>query len=344
MVIDVRLLIVEDDQTQVALWTETIELRNADPQTHGVRLIATFADSAASAQAMLFTHRFDAAVVDLRLRREHEAGGHNADGNNGVRMLAESELTTVAVLTGQPKEYTEGDAFPHIRVFTRGGDLSEVLAWITEQSEFIGTMSRVRHLLGNKMANLFHASLWPRWRLWAAEKSELEVGLARHMAAHLHHSLLPQEAELSHPEEAYFVPPMSRRIETGDLIELEGKVHMIITPRCDLATAKARSIQLAECEDAGALWEEALKKGRGRIADLKQHDKKARQHFIPRMTRSDGAVLGPWMVAFDRIQTLPLDQLANLETRRFASLTPHFLPALVERLGSYFSRIGAPDL
>ena len=41
---------------------------------------------------MIQTHRFDAAVVDLRLKLEGAGQGHNDDGNDVVRTLAAGEM------------------------------------------------------------------------------------------------------------------------------------------------------------------------------------------------------------------------------------------------------------
>jgi hypothetical protein len=41
---------------------------------------------------------------------------------------------------------------------------------------------------------------------------------------------------------------------------------------------------------------------------------------------------------------MPTDSVEELTNKRIASLTPQFVPSLVERFGAYFSRIGTPDL
>jgi hypothetical protein len=60
----------------------------------------------------------------------------------------------------------------------------------------------------------------------------------------------------------------------------------------------------------------------------------------------DGNCLGPFFVEFSHIRAVDIGNqalIADLINNRVASLTPEFLPSLVERLGSYFSRIGTPN-
>lgn len=50
------------------------------------------------------------------------------------------------------------------------------------------------------------------------------------------------------------------------------------------------------------------------------------------------------MVQFHNLKAITAEQAFNeLTGLRFASLSPLFIPSLVERFGAYFSRIGTPD-
>jgi hypothetical protein len=54
-------------------------------------------------------------------------------------------------------------------------------------------------------------------------------------AAHVHDALLDAAKGEAHPEEAYFVPPLKERLDTGDLVKLGEDTWAVVTPRCDLA-------------------------------------------------------------------------------------------------------------
>ena len=148
--------------------------------------------------------------------------------------------------------------------------------------------------------------------------------------------------------ESYFVPPLKARLDTGDLVDLDGKVWIIVSPRCDLANpGKVQSIVLAGCDDISAKWNPLIgagsKKKEEQCKRLIQHDGELKQHFLFPMISLDRGQRGPWMVLFHDLKVIPAaDAAEQLIESRFASLSPMFVPSLVERFGAYFSRIGTP--
>lgn len=195
---------------------------------------------------------------------------------------------------------------------------------------------------------------------FTGEKSELLISaLTRHFVSHLHADLLESTNEVAHSEEWYFVPAISSNaISTGDMIRNQsGAVEIVITPRCDIAHSdKSTTLQLAHCEDISAEWNDShtnlkdedikiVDKAKNKISSFIKHRSKNVIHFLPPMVNKDGKVEGPWFVRFDcvRSEKKSDELLKSLNSQRFATLAPEFLPALVERLGGVFSRIGSPD-
>ncbi len=354
-----NLLVVEDEAQAITDWRNRLELYNADTESR-FEISAAYADSLDQVRDLLPSRKFDAAVVDLRLRIGTARGEHNAQGNAVVDLLATTEVAAVAVYTGQPGEAVLPESSPKIRLIEKGEGLDSVIDWLKAESKLIFKIQRASNKIQTDMAMLFHRSIWPRWKYWLtlAEQNEalLDTALTRHLVSHLYASLLGATSGV-HPEEWYFVPPIeSQSVATGDLIHWpDGKIEVVITPRCDIAHSdKSKTIQLAECEDASAAWEQMQKdlqdttkanKAKAEIKDCKQHKKKAVLHFIPQMIIEDQKK-GPWFVRFDSIRSVEKTSASLLELHRyrFASITSEFLPSLVERLGNFFSRIGSPDL
>jgi hypothetical protein len=349
----VKLLIVEDYAPDVREWEKGVERHNVDVD-RPFDIEATFADSRLAAERMIETRRFDAAVVDLRLKLEGVAQGHNDDGNDVVRTLAAGEMAAVAVYTGQPTEAARFDS-PNIVVLDKGAGLDVAFKWLTEQGEIISAVRKASKIIGNDMALTFHRSIWPRWQQWhqgTHGPDQVELPLARHLVSHVYTQLL-QRSETVHPEEHYYVPPIRNSdASTGDLIRnSSGVIEVIVTPRCDAAhPGKTDTLQLATCLDISEKWkglhETNTPASHGTIKQWKQHDRKEVQHFIPAMTLEPGKSLGPWFVRFDRIRSIDLesDEYRALKTLRFASISSDFLPSLVQRLGAFFSRFGTPDM
>lgn len=177
---------------------------------------------------------------------------------------------------------------------------------------------------------------------------ELTEVVARHVVAHVHDAMLHAGGESAHPEESYFVPPLKGRLDTGDLVDYEGGVWIVVTPRCDLANqGKVATIVLASCEDISTTWNPLAAAGSKAAEDkckkLIQHDGMPKQHFLFPMRDAASAQRGPWLAQFHNLKALPSVQaIKDLTPLRFASLSPMFVPSLVERFGGYFSRIGTP--
>jgi CheY-like chemotaxis protein len=358
----IRVLVVEDDAAALKSWEGAVEMFNANDDAQAWSIDATYAKTREEAQALVSSRKFDAAVIDLRLKVQPDGNQNNDEGNAVVEFLAQSDVAAIAIHTGQPGEAQLSTDRPHVRVIEKGEGLDPVIEWVKGNSDIILQVQRAKRTIQREMAALFHTSIWPRWKFWvqdAAQPAALHPAVARHLISHVHAGMLEQSGGTVHPEEWYFVPPVrSRQISTGDLIvTAAGVVEIVITPRCDLAHAdKSETIQLASCQDIAADWtalesdassvdQGKAEKARQKIKNWQQHRTKAVLHYLPRMVKSDEQRAGPWFVRFDRIRSVDKTPtaLTELQTQRFASLTSEFLPSLVERLGAYFSRIGTPD-
>lgn len=348
----VNLLVVEDSEPEVNEWKKAVERHNV-AENRPFDIEVSFAASKLEAERKIRTHRFDAAVVDLRLKLEGVGQGQNDDGNEVVQALAAGEMAAVAIYTGQRAEAAKFDS-PNIVVLDKGAGLEVAFNWLRDQSEIIIAIRKASMILGRDMARTFHLSIWPRWQQWRQGEDaaiKVELPLARHLISHVYSQLL--QMGKVHPEEHYYIPPIPESdISTGDLIRRSNtEIEVIITPRCDLANAgKTQTVQLAACQDISNEWmtlnESQNATSQGKVAKIKQHDRKEVQHFIPAMTPKSGESLGPWFVRFDRIRSVDKEseEYKNLRGFRFASISTDFLPALVQRLGAFFSRFGAPDL
>jgi hypothetical protein len=381
----IRLLVVEDNAADREAWERAIERHNASVEASGsTPILLKTADSPEDANRYLESSEVHAAVIDLRLDGN---GPHPDDsaGNDVLQSVLAQELAVTAIFTGQP-----GDArIPanlkgHVKVFTKGGDDAEgigsVMVWLVEQFPLVQCIQEATQSIRREMASVFSQSIWPRWKFWmtetdAAEKVFLSTSVARHIVSHVYESLSDKLAGRAHAEEWYLLPPNPSGIRTGDLIRsASNDIEIVVTPRCDFATGKYQTVQLALCEDISTPWDDSNRKIselrvkldslKAEKGDLSQAEKELGKemgkvssyirhggnrnavHFLPRMKLAEGEAVGPLLVHFDQIRSVAKDSddLSVAESgRRFASLSPVFLPSLVERLGGFFSRIGTPD-
>lgn len=369
----IRVLIVEDQIAEQEAWRNVIELHNSDSEA--VQVNPQFAASLAEAESCLSKERYDAAIVDIRLDQPGVTEP-NSDGNEVIRRICEMGLMVVAALTGESKLVD----LENIKVFTKGsadvGDGTDAaLKWLLEQAPLISAVRSAHDLIQQQLAVLFHHSVWPRWKRWVEKGTDggVELPLARHLISHVHATLLEKQGHRVHPEEWYFIPPVREGIRTGDVVRTSNAgFEIVVSPRCDLSEKSAVThILFAKCTCVVTEWnelvgkvdagqnelnransgnrsgaEKTLRKAQEDLRRFTQHNKNTNAvHFLPQACLEDGTEFGPVLVNFDQIRSVEKESVEakELQKKRVAAISPEFLPSLVERLGSYLSRIGSPD-
>lgn len=346
-----NVLLVEDEEPNINAWSDAVETHNVDVEQKGFSIKWDNAKSLIEAREMLATTRYDAVIVDLRLKNSKGGAGYNDDGNELVKELIASKPVGIVVYSGQRAE-AESYACNQVVVIDRAVGLHPVFDWLSEHKNMFISLERAQLELDEQTAQLFYKAIWPRWKYWTQEGDEIAMSkmLARHISSHVHDSLLHESNGKMHPEESYFVPPIKDRLDTGDLIKFDdNSVWVVVTPRCDLAQEdKTDTVLVAQCKDISSEWTglvtgESSKNKDAKIDRLKQHDASYKQHFLPQMKDNSGTALGPWMVQFHHLHSYyAADAKEKFTLKRFGTISPHFVPSLVERFGAYFSRIGTP--
>lgn len=345
-----QVLLVEDEDSKIDQWYDAVDAFNSDVEKNGFLIGKLSAKSVEFAQGMLETRKLDAVVVDLRLQGEAGVGEDNDDGNKLIKRIVESQPIGIVIYTGQ-KGQADVKAYPQVQVMDKGDGLQQVFAWLAQQKDLFVRLRGINVAVERETAKIFFRSIWPRWERWTKGKdgNELTDALARHVTAHVHDSLLHAAGGAAHPEETYFVPPLKDWLDTGDLVQRDSGLWIVVTPRCDLANeGKVTTVLLAKCEDVSERWngiDATSKGGPEKLRKIIQHEGSPKQHFLPPTFDDRGKQLGPWMVQFHHLDAVGLAAARNdLTPLRIASLAPQFVPSLVERFGAYFSRIGTPNL
>lgn len=347
-----KILIVEDEETKICEWQDAIEHHNADLDNNKFLIEFIPAKSVPEAKEMIDRHRFDAAIIDLRLQVEQGISENNAHGNHLVQHILDAHPLGIIIYTGQSADANiPGYAKRQVKIVDKGDGIDPVIEWLKENKDVFLKLRGAKSAFYRETAKIFFNSIWPRWQYWttnADDSNQLTDIVARHVVAHVHDALLSAGGDSTHPEETYFVPPLKSRLDTGDLIDYQGRTWIVVTPRCDLAhQGKVTTILLAACEDISEEWKKLTsndsKTSKDRVGKLTQHTGSHKKHFLFPMMDLNSTSRGPWMVTFDELLGVPSEKaFEELTPIRFASLAPLFVPSLVERLGAYFSRIGTP--
>ncbi len=339
-----HVLIIEDEKTMIESWIRVFSRHNQDKANHGFGIRYAVAQSLPESEELLEFNRFDAVVVDLGLRGEGEASEINSEGNNIVKLIVAKQPIGVIIYTGQTQD-AEDFSKSFVKVIDKSEGQNKVISWLEENKEVFLGIREAEDAFRRETAQVFFSQIWQRWKFWTdgakTSGTNISKSVARHIMAHVHDVLLSADEDMTHPEEAYFVPPLKMRLDTGDLVTLESEKWIVVSPRCDLANPKkVETILLARCNEYSEIWDAIKPKERNRVI---QHEGSPKQHFLFPLRDNEGKAHGPWMVQFHHIKTLPTEEaIEKLPNLRFASLSPLFVPSLVERFGSYFSRIGTP--
>lgn len=370
-----NVLIVEDKDDEVALWHSALAMHSPT----GMRVVPEFAKTQQAAIERMNAQRFDAAVIDVRLKQDGPAKQANEDGLTVLDVFQKSILGVAAIFTGEASpdlEERRRTSAGTLHVFRKGEHThSEILEWVSGHAQMIGTLREVRDGIAGRMARIFSQSVWPRWAAWTKngiESSEtLSSAMVRHFSAHLYADYSDGGEQSVHGDEWFFVPPVGKSLGTGDLIELPSSTfHVVITPRCDIAS-KPRFLHLLRCslaEEAAGKYTE-IHELRKKLATADPKDLQAKQaleksalrakdalrrfwnqgsnpsgHYLPRFSLSSNRVIGPLLVDFQAIESRPyVDAMKEYGQSRIATVAPEFLPSLVSRFASYFARFGHPN-
>lgn len=384
----VNLLVVEDHDGHIKDWENVVSRHNNVSKAKdddSFLFHIEIAKNKDEALKKLNTYNFSVAIIDIRLKREGEEEDYNnTDGIDVLKEIMSTVSCYTVIYTGQSKDAEaaiSNDHQEYIRIVDRDTSKSNLIKSLVEDNkEIILSINDLKYKFSKSMSSLFYSSIWPRWNYWEESEGKKEA-LSRHMASHLHASFL-NETLAVHPEEYYFIPPLSKELDTGHITLKDDKHYILITPRCEIAQKKNNTFQFIELKDISSDLkkienndtklngeldslmakekdelpdkQEKIEAKKRNIANnmnkkrslLSHGGNKASLHFIPEIRQSKTLSFGPFHAQFDHMVTISKNDLKSLESFKsgvYACLSNEFVPTLIERLGNYFSRIGSPD-
>jgi hypothetical protein len=337
------ILLVEDDDDQIGSWqAEFKEFNKNETNPFVVELITarTYEEASVLLERCQLGAGLDAGIVDLRIPTSKGGGQGAENGNQAVEDLLDAMPGPIAIFSAHPGEIDDRIKDVPVKVFVKEeGQQQAIIAWICDHAPLMAAIRDTIADIRAEAAGVFASTIWPRWADTKKRKLDatvLQQLVTRQVVAHLTEqlSLSSNDAPPYHAAECYFDPPLRKsRLHTGDLLNLEDGVHVILTPQCDIVRQYPDQILLGKCSVIENWY--AVKDKQ----NYATQNKGLKKHFLPPCNDR-----GPWMVDFNSLKTVPGSEGDQLLPNRFASIAPQFIPNLVQRFSAFIGRIGSPDI
>jgi CheY-like chemotaxis protein len=350
-----KLLLVEDNNAEIEAYTNNIEIFG---QNNNLEIDYKVVKRLDEALEEISSH-FDAAIVDIRL--EDDKPGAEPGGETLIYRLLEEFRIPTFIYTGTPRFIDQIEKKDNI-LFKKYVKAEVGIKDILKEIKLIFD-SGITRILGRRglIEEMLDKIFWEHiaYNLDLRDlKHDSEKNILRYIAAHLQEYLELDDSgyfEKYTPDEVYICPPIKKRIYTGNILREKdsGDYFIVLTPACDLAQQKAKSIVIAPIE---SLKKDGIVKQKVNIKkdlETSKKQKKAAEdtlkkiignnfsyeyYFLPMAKFFKGGLIN-----FQKLTSASQKELEEKYEPK-ASVTAPFLKDIIVRFSFYYSRQGAPDL
>lgn len=357
-----NLLLVEDDKNEIKTFQGTLERYRSERKREINLTITTDRDESLNA----LNNIFDGAIVDLKLKRDEDAG------NKILEVILNKFRIPVVVYTANPAnvpaEYSD-----RVKVFPRATVLYDVpLDFLFDMFETgLTNILGGRGHIENAMNRVFWDNIIPQLDTWKKHKSkdkDTEKALLRFIINHIV-ELVDEEAEKYFPEEMYIAPVISSvLIKTGCILKKQDKdqYYVVLTPACDLTlhgdnfktdrilvcqiektdmnfvqinrTDSSISIFDSDDDDTKKNKAQKIEKAKRALIDLQINRFAPYFHYLPNTNVFQGGFIN-----FRKVETFKPRDFKKAFTSPIAQISSAFTKDIVARFSSYYARQGQPD-
>ena len=365
---DRYILFVDDDTAQQDLFETAVQDWNGKNAETGRCFHHETAETVEQAEELLKRKRFDAALFDLRVRSEGQvAQSANPTGNRLALSAMRERGVPVGIMTADDSVLDEEvRTSGQVRVFDKnapdndiGNAYDQAIAWFAELWGMLDVLDAARSRIDGSAADVFLRRIWPMWSNFAALEDGRDADLVdivtRQYVSHIAEllGLDGPDAVTWHPFEVYVNPSLLEdRSHTGDIFKFDEDLWVVLTPQCDMATQKVPNAILAKCVRGIKDWKENVEALKAATSKTKKKEPTEflrvfvnqnlgpAKHFLPPLPGE----VEPLLVHFGDLRSMSMEELNQRLVARQASIAAPFLSNIVQRFGSYISRMGQPDI
>jgi hypothetical protein len=355
-----KLLIVEDDESQVQAYKKTIELYNREGG-NAVTINSHIEKSLDQGMEAILNNVYDTAIVDLKLSSSSD---DVSEGNRIVKKILEELRFPVIVRSGFTSsldEELEEQLCPFFKIYERTEKrIEELLDEIVEIyktgiTRFLGKDGRIASKVDNYLHKIFWKHISHSFDDLMEPSSNNENVLLRYILTHLIEYLSLPDSGSSHlyfNGEMYIIPNINDVLFTGVLLKKNDSedFYVILTPACDMVLRKngkikASKILLVNIEDinnVGELKEEMTKqskkdKKRKMVKEFLKNNFSLYYHFLPPSPGFPGGFIN-----FREVNSWEEIDIKS-SFKIVGRITQPFLKDIIARFSAYYARQGQPD-
>jgi CheY-like chemotaxis protein len=368
--LQMTILLVEDNKTNIKDFEEFAkEFSDENPTVSFQHIIC---ENEEKAYEELKLHNFNAAIIDLDLHKDKDAGIRIVD------KIHDNYRIPMIVFSGNANR-TDDKNFV-LKSITKGhstyGDLIQELYSFNKTGimNILGRTGQLEKLIDQVFWNNLHPKM-PQLQKYAQEH-DIEKDLLRYIVSHFS-EVLEDGVRHFFPEEMFIYPPISLEIKTGAILKSNSsnEYFIVMSPPCDIQQGCDRFV-LASISEISSL-EEVKKKykqiddallelskyhkitpddkiNKGTTKELENNIKGAKNNVLSKINAfidkpsnryhylSSNDIFGDSIIDFHEIITIPRTMVASSFSKKM-SITPPFLKDIQSRFSSYYARQGSPD-
>jgi len=338
------LLIIEDEVAQLQIYNDAIDQFN---KKNLVQIKQTICKDFAEGEKALLSPMYDAAIIDLKL-----SSSDALEGKTLVEKVYQKIRIPIFIVSGSIAQIDDIPENALLRKKLRTELMSGILLEIFDiYKTGITSFLKPNGIIDQKLSEIFWNNLSSDIGLWIVANNTNT--LLRYILSHFQEYLdinPDGDFEEYHPAEIYITPPIKKNPHTGDLIEFQKELYLILTPACDIVIQGYRS------NDSGLEMAPIRKADKIVLAKVKQFNYKElcankagklekdkiknfvtnqlyRYHYLPSFKNNDG-----FLVDFQELTSIYPNAVFN----RVASISAPFIKDIISRFSNYYSRQGQP--
>lgn len=361
---EIKLLILDDDQEVIGSFESSIKRINRDKEKDfGYKYKVYTANTLDEAKEIIKYNKLDTAIIDLNLNNGNKTAQDNSEGNQAIKELMQNFRMPIFVVSGEPEklEPTLRDnnlikLYPRDQ-FNNGFENIIPPLFFSKSIHYFARDG----FLEQKINKFYWEHLSQTIKSWENVEGEypgeIEKILSRHTLSCLNEELYVNgnvgSFDKYHPGEMYIIPPIKQHCHTGDIIEKENELFIILNPACDIVNSGNLDyfilVKVVEFDSLKILIEKINPQvdptisfydrlnqgGKSRYDDCKAN-KKDRFHYLPKFDIFDDK-----LIDFQQVSTKEKEEINHDDVK--ASISSPFLKDIIARFSAYYARQGQPN-